>query len=127
MDISAMPSTITASMAFDLLRNLKLSAELSMGDARKEAQKQMGNTLPAIARDFLLMNLYKSKDGRYNFNYRLNEIFIQKKYSFKFMMNTDVLEKHYKSNIMQFPKHLLNKTYEGPVLFIKGSESPQLE
>ncbi|XP_058803476.1 protein ABHD11 [Phymastichus coffea] len=104
------PSLLLMKKLFESMRLISLDGVPSLSKARKLADEQLSVTIKSNSiRQFLLTNLVESHPGKY-----------------KWRINLPVLESNFSKNIAVFPNEK-NKTYNGPTLFIAGTESDYIK
>lgn len=109
VDISPIGSTpnVRAMMnIFQAMRSVTLEGSVSLSKARKITDEQLANVVHSVAiRQFLLTNLVEAETGKY-----------------KWRINLPALEQNFATKIAVFPD-VGNKTFNGPTLFLGGSNS----
>ncbi|XP_011506252.1 PREDICTED: alpha/beta hydrolase domain-containing protein 11-like [Ceratosolen solmsi marchali] len=108
--IKTSPSLVAMIKLFEAMHAVSLDGILSLSKARKLADKQLSISIKSNPiRQFLLTNLVEAEPGKY-----------------KWRLNLKVLEDNFPTRIAVFPLEK-NKAYNGPTLFIGGSESDYLK
>lgn len=94
---------------FDVLRAVNVSSDLSLVDGRKEANRQLQKLGidQESKRQFILMNLTKEEKGG----------------QFGWKLNVTTLENAFEDIIRSISGDLMDKKYDGPVLFVAGGKS----
>ncbi|XP_073999410.1 sn-1-specific diacylglycerol lipase ABHD11-like [Rhodnius prolixus] len=112
VDISPYPSSKRMhgmKVYFDALKGVKLPNDLTMPEARKQADQQLSQSIAdGDIRQFLLTNLIKKNNGDYGWR-----------------VNLDTLSVKFDSAIVDFPQNI-NLICTKPTLFIGGTKSDYL-
>ncbi|XP_001605620.1 protein ABHD11 [Nasonia vitripennis] len=104
------PSLLSMMKLFEAMRTISLDGTPSLSKARKLADEQLSVSVKSNAiRQFLLTNLVESEPGKY-----------------KWRINLPVLEDSFATRIAAFPNEK-GRTYNGPTLFIAGTESDYIK
>ena len=103
--IGTSPQLLNMVKYFDAMKSIRLQPNIPLSAARKHADQQLSSTISDKGlRDFLMMNLVESGNGRYGWK-----------------INVDALGNNFTTKIAAFPK--ITSTFMGPTLFIGGGKS----
>ncbi|OAD62969.1 Abhydrolase domain-containing protein 11 [Eufriesea mexicana] len=104
------PNLMEMEKIFKAMRSIKLNGIMTLTKARAMVKDQLANVVePLPLRQFLAMNLVEADVGKY-----------------KWRVNLPVLEQNFATQIAVFP-NIDSKIYDGPTLFIGGSESDYIK
>lgn len=103
--VQTSPLLLAMEGIFGAMKSVRVAADLDMTAARKAANEQLmaTSTMDEGTRSFVLTNFVRKPTGGYGWR-----------------QNVDVLHREFRENISRFPPGMLQKRFDGPVLFLGG-------